>query len=231
VIAVHGAVVWLAHVWQTHTAMRVPQPLPMSVTLTSAPRPLPQGSPAQAATQPATPPLPTMPLEPPKPSKPQAVKPVEHRVAAPTPEARPETKRETEPATARTSAPAPNAQPSQTATQSTAQTAPTSASATQHSNIPPTSAPIGDAAYLHNPAPDYPQFAQDQGWEGRVLLRVHVLVDGSADSVSVQSSSGRRVLDDAARDAVRGWRFVPAKRGDEAVDGWVTVPIDFRLAQ
>ncbi len=101
----------------------------------------------------------------------------------------------------------------------------------QRADTPSTTAPIGDAAYLHNPAPDYPQIAQDQGWEGRVLLRVHVLADGSPESVTVQTGSGRRVLDEAARDAVRNWRFVPARRGEQAVDGWVTVPIDFRLAQ
>ncbi|VWB68411.1 cell envelope biogenesis protein TonB [Burkholderia arboris] len=90
-------------------------------------------------------------------------------------------------------------------------------------------APIGDAAYLRNPAPDYPAFAQDQGWEGRVVLRVHVLANGTPDSVDVRTSSGRRLLDNAAMAAVKRWTFVPAKRGDEAVDGWVNVPIDFKL--
>ena len=90
-------------------------------------------------------------------------------------------------------------------------------------------APIGDAAYLRNPAPDYPAFAQDQGWEGRVVLRVRVLANGSPDSVEVRTSSGRRMLDTAAVAAVKRWTFVPAKRGDEAVDGWVNVPIDFKL--
>ncbi|MDN7994108.1 energy transducer TonB, partial [Burkholderia orbicola] len=90
-------------------------------------------------------------------------------------------------------------------------------------------APIGDAAYLRNPAPDYPAFAQDQGWEGRVVLRVHVLASGTPDSVEVRTSSGRRLLDSAAVAAVKRWTFVPAKRGDEAVDGWVNVPIDFKL--
>ncbi|MEK6347692.1 MAG: energy transducer TonB, partial [Burkholderia sp.] len=93
------------------------------------------------------------------------------------------------------------------------------------------SAPIGDAAYLHNPPPDYPDLAQANGWEGRVLLRVHVLADGHADSVAVLASSGRHVLDDAARDAVARWLFVPAKRGGAAIDGWVNVPLDFRLGQ
>jgi protein TonB len=32
-----------------------------------------------------------------------------------------------------------------------------------------------NAAYLKNPPPEYPLFAQRQGWQGTVLLRVHVL--------------------------------------------------------
>ncbi|MFP3606013.1 TonB family protein [Paraburkholderia sp. SIMBA_053] len=212
VIAVHSAIVWLVHALQTHEA-KPPQPLPMTVTLTSAPRALPQAAPAVATPQPQ----PASEAKPPKLVKPAAARPVDH---APAPQ---------------TAAPAPAAQ--QTTQQSGAQqstaapAAPPSSAPAQETHAPQTSAPIGNAAYLHNPAPDYPQVAQDQGWEGHLLLRVHVLADGSPDSVAVQTGSGRRILDDAAREAVQHWRFVPAKRGDEAVDGWVTVPIDFRLSQ
>jgi len=87
----------------------------------------------------------------------------------------------------------------------------------------------GDAEYLHNPAPNYPMVAQEQGWEGRVMLKVHVLAAGQADSVSVAVSSGRKMLDEAALKAVSHWTFAPARRGTEAIDGWVTVPIEFKL--
>jgi protein TonB len=159
---------------------------------------------------------------------PVPARPVEHRVSDPRPTSKPAiTQSEAPPQTAQqTSPPAGEA-----ATQPATQSATSAASPAQHADTPPTTAPIGDAAYLRNPAPDYPQIAQDQGWQGRVLLRVHVLADGSPESVTVQTGSGRRVLDEAARDAVRNWRFVPARRGEQAVDGWVTVPIDFRLAQ
>lgn len=217
VIAVHGAVVWLASAARTHTATRLPQSLPMTVTLTSAPRPLPQAAPATAAPR----------AEPPreaKPPKPVDARPREHHehVAAPAPSPAPP------PAAAPAAAPA---QSEQQTKQGPVQQTPPATAAAPETHSPQTSAPIGNAAYLRNPAPDYPQIAQDQGWEGRVLLRVHVLADGSPDSVAVQTGSGRRVLDEAAREAVQHWRFVPARRGDEAVDGWVTVPIDFRLAQ
>ena len=36
-------------------------------------------------------------------------------------------------------------------------------------------------------------------------------------------------LDRAAQEAVTRWRFVPARRGDVAVEAWVLVPIVFKL--
>lgn len=58
---------------------------------------------------------------------------------------------------------------------------------------------------------------------------MHVLGDGSADTVEVAESSGHPRLDDAAREAVRNWRFAPAQRGEAPVDSWLRVPIVFRL--
>ncbi|WP_163025653.1 energy transducer TonB, partial [Pseudomonas aeruginosa] len=89
--------------------------------------------------------------------------------------------------------------------------------------------PSANAGYLHNPAPEYPALAMRRGWEGTVLLRVHVLASGSPSEIQVQKSSGREALDQAAVKAVKRWSFVPAKRGDKAEDGWVSVPIDFKL--
>jgi protein TonB len=94
----------------------------------------------------------------------------------------------------------------------------------------PVAAAVGYAGYLNNSAPDYPQFAQDQGWEGHIVLHVHVLPDGHPDTVVVKISSHRKILDEAAQRAVQRWRFSPAKRGENAVDGWVDVPIDFKLS-
>ncbi|WP_437880774.1 energy transducer TonB [Pseudomonas sp. LRF_L74] len=100
---------------------------------------------------------------------------------------------------------------------------------------PPAPAPVREtpasatAGYLKNPAPEYPSLAQRRGWEGTVLLRVRVLASGKPGDIQVQQSSGREVLDEAAVKAVKRWSFVPAKRGDEAIEGWVTVPLDFRL--
>lgn len=86
-----------------------------------------------------------------------------------------------------------------------------------------------DADYLHNPKPVYPPFSRRAGEEGRVLLRVRVSPAGTAAELEIKQSSGFARLDNAAREAVAKWRFVPAKRGDEAIESWVTVPITFAL--
>jgi protein TonB len=89
--------------------------------------------------------------------------------------------------------------------------------------------PNFNADYLENPAPVYPAAARRLGEQGRVILRVLVNVRGTADEVQVRTSSGFARLDDTARDTVRRWRFVPARRGAEPVAAWVLIPISFRL--
>ena len=89
--------------------------------------------------------------------------------------------------------------------------------------------PIFNADYLDNPAPLYPALSRRQGEQGKVILRVLVNAGGSADEVQVRTSSGFPRLDEAARDTVRRWRFVSARRGAEPVAAWVLIPITFRL--
>ena len=86
-----------------------------------------------------------------------------------------------------------------------------------------------NAAYLHNPAPRYPLAARRAAEQGNVTLRVRVAVDGSASRVDVEKSSGSPHLDAAALEAVKAWRFTPARRGADAVESWMLVPIVFRL--
>lgn len=86
-----------------------------------------------------------------------------------------------------------------------------------------------DADYLHNPKPVYPPMSRRFGEEGKVLLKVRVTPQGTAEQVDIQTGSGYSRLDSAAREAVQRWRFVPARRGDEAVAASVIVPITFAL--
>jgi TonB family protein len=86
-----------------------------------------------------------------------------------------------------------------------------------------------DSVYGYNPKPKYPRIARSSGWEGKVVLQIHVSADGDATGVSVSQSSGHDILDEAAVAAVEGWRFKPAKRGDTPVSSTVSVPINFKL--
>ena len=91
------------------------------------------------------------------------------------------------------------------------------------------SQPVFNADYLDNPAPAYPAISRRSGEQGRVILRVLVNARGGADEVQVRTSCGYPRLDEAAREAVLRWRFVPAKRGAEPIAAWVLIPISFRL--
>jgi periplasmic protein TonB len=77
--------------------------------------------------------------------------------------------------------------------------------------------------------PRYPATARRLGIQGTTLLRVFVSTDGRVTDVAVERTAGHGDLDDAAADAVRRWRFEPARRGDEPVAMWVLLPVEFRL--
>jgi periplasmic protein TonB len=77
--------------------------------------------------------------------------------------------------------------------------------------------------------PSYPTSARRAGIQGTTLLGVFVAADGRVGDVVVKQSAGHPDLDAAAADAVRRWRFEPARRGSEPVAMWVLLPVEFRL--
>ncbi len=85
--------------------------------------------------------------------------------------------------------------------------------------------------YARNPKPDYPMAAQRAGSEGRVLVRVVVSETGAASSLSIEKSSGYRILDLAAERAVMKWKFIPASRGRTNISSVCVVPIRFNLQE
>lgn len=85
------------------------------------------------------------------------------------------------------------------------------------------------ATYLRNPKPSYPIVSRRLGQQGTVFLRVFVTAIGDPTRVELKTSSGYPRLDQSAQEAVQHWKFVPAKRGEHAVDAWVVVPIKFSL--
>ena len=82
---------------------------------------------------------------------------------------------------------------------------------------------------LDNPKPVYPSAARRRGMQGVVLLQVNVSSEGKVTGIHVMSSSGFKVLDIAATNSVKQWRFMPAMQGNENVSSTVQVPIRFTL--
>jgi protein TonB len=60
-------------------------------------------------------------------------------------------------------------------------------------------------------------------------VRVLVGENGRPQEVTLGKSSGEAALDQAAMDAVRGWRFEPAKRNGVPMRAWAIVPVEFKL--
>jgi len=94
------------------------------------------------------------------------------------------------------------------------------------------SAPVFRPAQVRadaSPEPEYPRAARRRGWQGLVRVRVHVSPAGRVVGVSLEESSGHQVLDAAALEAVRAWRFDPASRDDMVVADDLVVPVRFRI--
>ena len=81
---------------------------------------------------------------------------------------------------------------------------------------------------LREVRPDYTDDARRLGIEGEVVLEIIVRADGSVGDVRVVQGL-RGGLDRRAVDAVRQWRFSPARRHGVPVDVVVEVAIEFKL--
>ena len=77
--------------------------------------------------------------------------------------------------------------------------------------------------------PTYPPASRRASEEGTVRLKVLVDESGRPKDVQVAQSSGFSRLDEAAKQAVRRWKFVAATDGSKAVSVWTQVSITFRL--
>ena len=76
--------------------------------------------------------------------------------------------------------------------------------------------------------PDYPDEARRRGLEGEVEMEIVVRQDGSVGDVKILKGLSAS-LDERAIQAVRQWRFSPARRLGTAVDVIVEVSVEFRM--
>lgn len=91
--------------------------------------------------------------------------------------------------------------------------------------------PRSDAAHLNNPKPVYPAVSRRLKEEGTVVLEVFIQADGSVGELRVKRSSGFTRLDEAALAAVRRWKYLPARRGSEALALWHSQSLVFSLVR
>ena len=103
-------------------------------------------------------------------------------------------------------------------------------------NVPPavpTAAPTDLPVPLpdRSRAPTYPSSALRRGESGMVVVRVDVDARGTPAGVTLVQRSGSRLLDRAALEAVRDWRFQPAQSNGQAVPGSIEIPFDFKPGQ
>ncbi len=74
--------------------------------------------------------------------------------------------------------------------------------------------------------PDYPEWAQKQGIEGKVEVKCWVLPSGIVRNVETVLTSGWLELDKCAEQALMKWKFGPIK--EEEIQ-WGIVPFEFEL--
>ena len=81
----------------------------------------------------------------------------------------------------------------------------------------------------HNKLPAYPAEASLHGQQGTVVVLVHVSPEGLARGVDIARSSGYPVLDQAARDAVARWHFLPAVKDGQPLPFDMLARLQFKL--
>lgn len=222
-LLLHALVLWgMTQVYQPWQRLDFGSPLMVRV-IVAPPAPKPVAPPPAPKVEPTSKP------EPQPRVKPEPVK-------RPEPEEKPLiTQRRPEPVAMEPAPPPPKPQPPQVKPRPTLPIEPKpqpprAAPVAEKARPAPVTPPNIMAAYQNNPPPLYPMRSRYLGEQGNVLLRVHITADGHVDELTVRRSSGHKRLDEAALEAVREWRFAPARRGEKPVAAWVLVPIYFRLS-
>jgi protein TonB len=86
---------------------------------------------------------------------------------------------------------------------------------------------IAEPKLVHRVQPDYPQIAVDARKEGIVILEATVDANGAVQQVRVLRSEP--LLDKAAADAVKQWRYAPLQLNGQAQPFILTVTVSFNL--
>ncbi len=91
----------------------------------------------------------------------------------------------------------------------------------------PLGAPVRDARSLiamsGNPKPVYPLQDKIAGRQGTAVLVAKVKQDGTVENVTLEKTSGSKMMDDSAAAAFRSWKYQPGQ------EGYVRLPVQFLL--
>ena len=79
--------------------------------------------------------------------------------------------------------------------------------------------------------PVYPEIARLARTEGRVIIQAVILEDGTVADVKVLNCTRPGMeFEEAAIEAVKQWRYMPAMQGGRPVDVYFTVVVEFELS-
>ena len=88
--------------------------------------------------------------------------------------------------------------------------------------------PVTPPVVTFHPDPSYEEQAKKAKYQGTSVLRMVVAEDGSVRDLQILTPLGLG-LDEKAVDAVKTWKFEPARRGDQPVAVIIAVEVDFKL--
>ncbi|GEA51915.1 cell envelope biogenesis protein TonB [Vibrio inusitatus NBRC 102082] len=103
---------------------------------------------------------------------------------------------------------------------------------TASSNAASSSKPkmVEKPTFSAKPTPvSYPRLAQKRGWQGSTLVEIWINEEGKQIKQTVVNSSGHRLLDKAALNAVSEWQFQRRNEQGQRIAYRVQVPINFQL--
>ena len=82
---------------------------------------------------------------------------------------------------------------------------------------------------IYQPDPDYPEQARKKKYQGTVVIWMIVDAQGQPRDIRVARSIGKGGLDEKAVEAVRQWRFEPARFNGQPVPVQINAEVSFRL--
>ena len=101
---------------------------------------------------------------------------------------------------------------------------------------PPSAQPAITGLPLKIPNPSYPNAPYVAAWPrdktgallvGSTTLLMRIDQLGNVESITVEVSSGHKLLDMIASDAARGWHFTPEIKNGRVVESYVRIPVNF----